>query len=259
MVVRLFFLTLVLTIGPSSAHAADRADRPASRPGSEEPPSSPAPSKASRPDKTVKETVRTTPAGGFTSGDRRIAFKMEFGYPFFDFQVGYGIGSRFQVFAGYRGLYTATHAPYGGIKVAMFTNPRRTIGLSFTLLGGWTYARRTEDDEGVAEKDAYYESLVGGSGAFGELWLSITARSGRHGVLIDGGVRVSQVLSCNGCESHVLGDKAGALATAFAEVGYEIRFMEHMSYYVAAGADFFANTNWVPALPRFRTGVYVDF
>lgn len=207
----------------------------------------------------VKKTVRTTPAGGFTLGDRRFGFRLEFGYPMFSFQVGYGIGSRFEVFVGYRGLYTATHSPYGGVKVAMFASPKRTVGLSFIALGGWTYARRIEDDYGDPEKDAYYESLVGGSGGFGEAWLSMTARKGRHGGLISVGVRISQVEKCDGCDSHLLGGDAGVMATAFAEAGYEFRFMNHMSYYVAAGVDFFTNTNWIPALPRFRTGVCVDF
>jgi hypothetical protein len=214
--------------------------------------------KPQTPKRTVKETVRTTPAGGFTLGDKRFGFRLEFGYPMFSFQAGYGIGKRFELFVGYRGFYTATHSPYGGVKVAMFASPKRSVGLSFIALGGWTYARRPKTGSNN-RKDAYYESLVGGSGGFGEAWLSMTARKKRHGGLISVGVRFSQVLKCDNCQNHLLGRDSGVMATAFAEAGYEYRFMKHMSYYVTAGVDFFTNSKWVPALPRFRTGVCVDF
>ena len=78
----------------------------------------------------------------------------------FSFQAGYGIGSRFQLFVGYRGLYTATHSPYGGVKVSMFASPKRSVGLSFIAMGGWTYARREEDDEGNPIGNARYVIIL---------------------------------------------------------------------------------------------------
>lgn len=237
--------TTVLALWPTTALAQPET-------GAKKPPG-PAKAKPETSKGAVLKTVRTTPVGGFTLGNRRFGVQLEFGYPFFNFQVGYGLGTRFQVFVGYRGIYTVTHTPYGGIKVALFANPRKTVGLSFTALGGWTHVRDSDSS------NAATESFAGGSGGFGEAMLSITARKGRHGVLINAGARIAQVAACSDCENHLLDGDSGVIATAFAEVGYEYRFMQHMSYFVAAGADFFTNSEWTPAMPRFRTGVVVDF
>lgn len=207
----------------------------------------------------VKKDPRVTPVAGFTLGHRRLGVKFEVGYPFFVFELAYGFGSRFQMFVGYRGLYSLTSAPYGGFKILLTADSRRILGISLTAMGGWTHVRDGDLDVAM---------LVGSGGVFGEVWVTATARSGRHGGFVNGGVRLSQVEKCDNadddCYDHPIQDddgdgKKGALATIFGEVGYELYITRYVSYYLALGVDMFANSDAMPAMVRFRTGMIMHF
>jgi len=203
--------------------------------------------------------VDATPVGGFPLRKKRMSFTLELGYPFLDFRFGLGITDRFQLLIGYRGLYSLSSAGFAGLKIGMFQNQERTVGVSLVALGGYTYVKHSGDYGGDGT-----EELVGGSGGFGEAWLMATVRHGRHGLSLNGGLRISYVTGCaegsyNCYSSFFESNKSGALVTAFFELGWEMRIMKFASYYIAAGVDMFANSNALPAMVRFRTGVMLDF
>lgn len=187
-----------------------------------------------------------------------MAFSLELGYPFLDFRLGYGISNRFQLMAGYRGLYSLSSAGYAGLKIGLYQNKERIVGVSLVALGGYSYVKGVFDGDGETTR-----MLVGGDGGFGEAWLMATVRRRRHGLTLTGGMRISQVSGCSD-EAYCYGDifksgRDGTLVTAFFELGWEMRIMKFASYYLAMGVDMFANSNSLPAMVRFRTGVMLDF
>ena len=218
----------------------------------------PEPPKKKKPKKKKKKKkpILPTPIGAYTLAHTKVGVLVELGYPFFVFQLGYGLGSRAHLIFGYRGMYTLTSAAFGGFKVRLYSDKPKNIGIALKVLGGWTDVRK--DKLGWA-------MLVGSGGAFGEVWLTSTSRKGRHGAMVNIGLRLSQVESCDpdeeNCYDHPFrpGGKKGVLATAFAEIGYELRFGVHSCYFVAIGADMFANSRAMPSMVRIRNGIMWHF
>lgn len=250
------------TAAPTTRAAPETAARPAAReqddavrPMAPPPPATPRPV---APGTKPLAPVEATPVAGFPLRKRRLGFLLELGYPFLDFRVGYGITDRLQILLGYRGLYAMSSAGYAGLKFGLFQNKPRTVGVSFTALGGYTYVKQKNDyDDGTTRE------LVGGDGGFGEAWLTVTVRRRRHGLMLVGGLRISQVSGCSDeydCWGSIFASGSpGTLVTGFFELGWEMRFMRYASYYVAIGVDMFTNSNALPAMVRFRNGVLLDF
>jgi hypothetical protein len=185
--------------------------------------------------------------------------RLELGYPFLEIGFEYAVGRSFSVGAGMRSLYGVTFAPWAGIRVQLSANAPRTVGLALSLKGGWTYIRGETYDTDLRE------GLVGGKGVFGELGLTATVRRLRHGLFINAGVRISQVTTelCDGPDycynPEIAEDGAGVLATAFVDLGWEIRLGRNASYLLGIGVDMFVNGGDLPAMVRFRNGILIDF
>ncbi len=206
----------------------------------------------------ILKPVEAAPVGGFPLRKKRMSFSLELGYPFLDFRFGYGLSDRFQFLIGYRGLYSLSSAGYAGVKIGLFQNKERSVGVSLVALGGYNYVKDADGDGGTTKM------LVGGDGGFGEGWLMATVRRRRHGLTLTGGMRISEMSGCDDseyyCYSSVFDSgRDGTLVTAFFELGWEMRIMQFASYYVAMGVDMFTNSKDLPAMVRFRTGVMLDF
>jgi hypothetical protein len=199
------------------------------------------------------------PTGGFALERHKAQVMLEAGYPFVRFELGYGLLSNLQVFAGYQGLYSFTSAGYAGIKLGLITTPKKTFGLSLAALGGYTHLRH--------RGDALAAALVGGNGGFGEFRLQLSGRRGRHGFFFNAGMRMSQVTRNIRCEKgaepecmehfNCLSDDP-VLTTVFVEAGYEVRLSRYASYFVGVGVDVFSGA-WYPAMARLRNGILFDF
>lgn len=203
---------------------------------------------------SVKKTAdtRPTPAAGFTLERRRVGIRLEVGFPFVLLQLSYGVGAGLELITGYRGFYALTPGAFAGVKGQLVTNKAGTVGLSLMALGGWTHLKKYWD---------IVTEFTGGTGGFGELWLMFTGRRGRHGMFVNGGVRVSEVKACkhDECDSHILNGKKGVGVVIFAEIGYEVRINRYASYFVAGGANMFPNGKQFPGFVTGRTGIIMEF
>ena len=230
------FVTLAAVLLPASARAGVTAER-----------------------RHKPKEFEPAPTGGFTLGRNKAQVMVEAGYPFVKFELGYGLLSNLQLFAGYQGLYSFTSAGYGGIKLGLITTPKKTFGLSLAALGGYTHLRHRDD--------AVAGAIVGGDGGFGEFRLMLSGRKGRHGFFFNAGMRMSQVTRNIRCEKgakpesmdnfNCLSDDP-VLTTVFVEAGYEVRLSRYASYFVGVGVDVFSGA-WYPAMVRLRNGILFDF
>jgi hypothetical protein len=199
-----------------------------------------------------------TPAGGFLGRPRSLQMRLELGYPFLDLGVDYVLGGRLSLGVGMRSLYSMSFAPYVSLRAQLAQNATRTVGLTLGLKAGYTLLRNSDYDGETTEM------LIGGSGAFGELSLTATARRRSHGLFVGAGLRVSQrsEYAMAGCYDYCddgYGSSSGkAVVTAFTELGWEVRVGHHASYFLGVGVDMFVNSD-LPAMIRFRNGVIIDF
>lgn len=202
-----------------------------------------------------------TPFAGFIGRGRTFQTQLELGYPFMDLAFSYAFSERLALGVGLRTLYSMTYAPYATLRLALRSNASRTAALSLALRVGYTWVRGSEWDRETRA------TLVGGTGAFGEAGLGITARKRKNGLFVNAGVRLSQARlnSCAkesqwACAIESVADEQGpALATLFVDMGVEARLSRHASYFFGFGVDLFVNGNDLPAMLRFRNGVIVDF
>lgn len=204
------------------------------------------------------------PLGGALLERRHVGFRLDTGFPFLDFRIGYGAHDILELSVGYRSFWGLTHAGYGQIRFRLYNNRENGHALlSLGLLGGFNYV-------GGGRDHPFRTRFTAGDSGFGEINLGLSIGRHVHSFTAELGARLGWVQEDDDCEEDEWGwsecwdsiyenGEAGLLVTPYIELGYAARFHRNVSFFISTGFEAYTNTDQVVASVRQKLGIIVDF